>query len=66
MLDPALEIKALHDLAEALLLAWLEIETPSDRRRQKALEQLAEAGQLLNVACINLKPHDSNPVEEIP
>jgi len=36
------------------LLGWLAIESPSDRRRQKALELLADAGQNLHVACINL------------
>lgn len=53
------DVKALHDLSEQVLLAWLAIETPSDRRRQKALELLADAGQLLHSACINLEPFDN-------
>jgi hypothetical protein len=54
MIDPALEIRALHDMAEHVLLAWLAVESPTDRRRQKAIELLADAGQLLHSACINL------------
>ncbi len=48
------DIKALYDLAEDVLMAWLALESPADRRKQKALELLAEAGQLLHSACINL------------
>jgi hypothetical protein len=48
------EIQALSDLAESVLMDWLNKETPSDRRRQKALESLADAGCCLHVACINL------------
>ncbi|WP_020484546.1 hypothetical protein [Methylomonas sp. MK1] len=48
------DVKALRDLAEQVLLGWLETETPADRRRQKALELVAEAGQCLHCACINL------------
>lgn len=48
------EIKALYDLAEDVLMAWLAVESPADRRKQKALELLADAGQLLHSACINL------------
>lgn len=48
------DVKALRDLTESVLLGWLAIESPSDRRRQKALELLADAGQNLHVACINL------------
>jgi hypothetical protein len=33
---------------------WLALESPADRRKQKALELLAAAGQLLHSACINL------------
>lgn len=54
MNNAASEIKALHDLAEAVLLAWLAVESPTDRRRQKAIELLADAGQLLHSACVNL------------
>jgi hypothetical protein len=32
----------------------LDIESPIDRRWQKALELLADAGQLLHSACVNL------------
>jgi hypothetical protein len=52
------DVKALRDLSESVLLGWLAIETPADRRRQKALELLAEAGQNLHVACINLDAID--------
>jgi hypothetical protein len=48
------EIKALYDLAEDVLMTWLALESPADRRKQKALELLADAGQLLHSACINL------------
>ena len=55
MINPADELQALHDLAEHVLLAWLAVESPTDRRRQKAIELLAEAGQLLHSACLNLR-----------
>ena len=48
------DIKALYDLAEDVLMDWLALESPADRRKQKALELLAAAGQLLHSACINL------------
>ena len=48
------DIKALYDLAEDVLMDWLGLESPADSRKQKALELLAEAGQLLHSACINL------------
>ncbi len=48
------DIKALYDLAEDILMDWLALESPADRRKQKALELLAEAGQLLHPPCINL------------
>ena len=48
------DIKALYDLAEDVLMDWLAHESPAERRKQKALELLAEAGQLLHSACINL------------
>ena len=47
------DIKALHDLVEQTLLAWLE-NPPTDRRELQALALLAEAGQSLFAACINL------------
>lgn len=54
MITPTNEVLALHDLAEHVLLAWLAVESPTDRRRQKAIELLADAGQLLHSACVNL------------
>ena len=54
MNNTASEVKALHDLAEHVLMAWLAVESPTDRRRQKAIELLADAGQLLHSACVNL------------
>lgn len=54
MFSAADNLKALHDLAEDVLMSWLDQETPNDKRRQKALELLADAGQLLHSACINL------------
>ncbi len=50
------ELKALSDLAEDVLMAWLAAESPSDRRRQQALELLADAGMLLYNANRNLTP----------
>lgn len=47
------DIKALYDLAEDVLLKWLDT-PPTDRRQIKALELLADAGQNLHAACINL------------
>ena len=44
----------MYDLAEVVLRDWLALESLADRRKQKALELLAEAGQLLHSACINL------------
>ena len=48
------EVEALRDLSEQVLLDWLEVESPADRRRQAALELVAEAGMLLHNACVNL------------
>ena len=48
------EVEALRDLSEQVLLDWLEIESPSDRRRQAAMECVAVAGQYLQSACVNL------------
>ncbi|WP_367155700.1 hypothetical protein [Methylomonas sp. HYX-M1] len=48
------ELKALSDLAEEVLMAWLAAESPSDRRRQQALALLADAGMLLLNAHKNL------------
>ncbi len=55
------DIKALRDLAEDVLMQWLAVESPVDRRRQKALELLADAGQMLHAACINLGPVEIEP-----
>jgi hypothetical protein len=58
MQTPIKEVKALRDLAEQVLLDWLSRESPTDKRKQKALELVAEAGQCLHVACINLGLYD--------
>ncbi len=47
------EVLALTDLAEHVLLAWLEI-PPAERREKQALDLLADAAQSLYAACINL------------
>lgn len=49
-----IELEALRDLTESVLLAWLHNENPTAKRRQKALESLSDAGCCLEVACINL------------
>lgn len=48
------DLLALGQLAEGVLMDWLEHESPSDRRRQQALQLLAEAGQLIQSACVNI------------
>lgn len=54
-MNPSNEVLALRNLAEQVLLEdWLEVESPSDRRRQAAMECVAEAGMLLHNACVNL------------
>ena len=52
------EWKALSDLAEDVLMAWLAAESPTEKRRQQALELLADAGILLINAHKNLTLHD--------
>lgn len=52
------ELKALSDLAEEVLMMWLAVESPSDRRRQQALDLLADAGMLLFNAHRNLTLND--------
>ncbi|OAI26357.1 hypothetical protein [Methylomonas koyamae] len=52
------ELKALSDLSEEVLMAWLAVESPSDRRRQQALALLADAGMLLFNAHQNLTLDD--------
>jgi len=47
------EIKALYELTEDVLLNWLD-DVPTDRRELKALELLADAGQSLHSACVNM------------
>jgi len=47
------EIKALYDLTEDVLLNWID-DVPTDRRELKALELLADAGQSLHSACVNM------------
>jgi len=49
------DVRALRDLSEDVLMQWLAVESPADRRRQQALELLAEAGMLLHNACVNLE-----------
>jgi hypothetical protein len=58
MQTPIKEVKALRDLAEEVLLDWLSRESPTDKRKQKTLELVAEAGQCLHGACINLGVYD--------
>ncbi len=48
-----IEVLALTELAEYVLLAWLEI-PPTERRDKQALDLLADAAQGLYAACINL------------
>ena len=50
---PASEVKALHDLTRQVLIAWLET-PPTDRLHLQALQSVADAGQKLRAACINL------------
>lgn len=48
------EIQALAEIAESVLLDWLDIENLRDRRRLKAFELVAEATSLLRNAYVNL------------
>ncbi|MCQ8104123.1 hypothetical protein NP590_08410 [Methylomonas sp. SURF-2] len=54
------ELKALSDLAEDVLMAWLAAESPTDKQRQQALALLADAGMLLFNAHKNLMLHNKN------
>jgi hypothetical protein len=47
------EVKYLHDHNELVLFQWLE-DYPKDERQLQALRLVAEAGQNLYAACINL------------
>ncbi|MDD1627564.1 MAG: hypothetical protein LUQ26_08845 [Methylococcaceae bacterium] len=47
------EVKCLHDHNELVLFQWLE-DYPKDERQLQALRLVAEAGQILYAACINL------------
>ena len=47
------EVKYLHDRNEHVLFHWLE-DFPQDERQLQALRLVAEAGQILYAACINL------------
>jgi hypothetical protein len=47
------EVKYLHDKNELVLFQWLE-DYPKDERQLQALRLVAEAGQILYAACINL------------
>ena len=58
MFDAVTDLKALSDLAEDMLMAWLAAESPTDKRRQQALSLLADAGMLLFNAHKNLILHD--------
>jgi len=52
-MNTAIEIHALYQLTEQLLLLWLD-NVPTDKRELKALELLADAGQSLHSACVNM------------
>ncbi|WAR43417.1 hypothetical protein [Methylomonas rapida] len=52
--NPETELKSLFELSDYALMSWLAVESPGDRRRQKALELLAEASMLLCNALKNL------------
>lgn len=52
------ELKALSDLAEDVLMAWLAAESPTDKQRQQALALLADAGMFLFNAHKNLTLHN--------
>lgn len=52
------ELKALSDLAEDVLMAWLAAKSPTDKQRQQALALLADAGMLLFNAHKNLTLHN--------
>jgi hypothetical protein len=47
------EVKRLHDHNEHVLYQWLD-DYPKDERQIQALRLVAEAGQILYAACINL------------
>jgi hypothetical protein len=47
------KVKYLHDQNELVLFQWLE-DYPKDERQLQALQLVAEAGQSLYAACINL------------
>jgi hypothetical protein len=47
------EVKYLYDHTELVLFQWLE-DYPKDERQLQALQLVAEAGQILYAACINL------------
>jgi hypothetical protein len=47
------EVKYLHDQNKLVLFQWLE-DYPKDERQLQALRLVAEAGQILYAACINL------------
>lgn len=47
------EVRYLHELNELVLFQWLE-DYPKDERQLQALRLVAEAGQSLYAACINL------------
>lgn len=47
------EVKYLHDHNEHVLFHWLD-DYPQDERQLQALRLVAEAGQILYAACINL------------
>jgi hypothetical protein len=57
-MTPIGEVNALLDLAKRALLDWLTRESPTGRRKLKALELVAEASQCLHVACINLEDYE--------
>jgi len=52
-MNTAIEIHALYQLTEQVLLCWLD-NMPPDIRELKALELLSDSCQLLHSACVNL------------
>jgi len=52
--NPEIELQSLFELSDTVLMSWLAHESPGDRRRQQALDLLAEGSLLLHNACVNL------------
>jgi hypothetical protein len=58
------ELKALSDLAEYVLMAWLADENPTDKHRQQALALLADAGVMSFNPKLNLANGDNCNIED--